>query len=275
MFSLLMVTCFIAGGLAASLCSLAGVLCARMALTTIVFAVAHGVLAGAALSLLVGGDAFILGFSLALVTAIILGPLRDFLNIPIDIASMTLFSIYNALTFLFIVLAPGVVLMTERVSGILWGSVLAITWKHLIILIMLTFAYLLFLYTQHPRILPILFDKKLAEAEGINVKLYTYTFLILTGMIIAVSLKIVGGFLVFSLLYLPAASALQLSENIKHILAISAGVGSTGAILGIISSFIYDLPVGPCIVISTAILFVASSIIGHMRRRAIILAVSR
>jgi len=265
----------ISGALSGSMCSAVGVLCNRMKLSTIVFAVAHGALAGAALSLLTSLDPILLGVLMALLTAAVLGPLADSLELPIDIVSMTLFSIYNALTFLFIVLAPGPVLMTERVGKILWGSVLAVSTDKLILLATLTLLCALFFTLTWRRLTPILFDRRLAEAEGLNTKPYVYSLLALSGVVITLSLTLVGGFLVFSLLYLPAAGALQISEDVKKIIVISASMGALSAVMGVAVSFLMDLPVGCCIVISAAVIFVVSAVLGFMRRKALILEISR
>ncbi len=270
----LILTATIAGALAGSLCGCTGVLCDRLGLRTVAFAVAHAALAGAALSFLVGVSSIVLGMIFALLTALILGPLADTFEIPIDMVSMTLFSLYNALTFIFLILSPGIVLAAEKVSQVLWGSVLAVTPDYLIILFTIAILYALFLVTLWHRIAPILFDKRLAEAEGINVRAYTYALIALTGLVVVLTLRITGGFLVFSLVYIPASSALQLSENMKRIVALSAILGLTSAIAGVYVSFLADLPVGSSIVICAAGILLIASIAGYFRRKSLIKFVS-
>ncbi len=265
----LMMTATIAGALAGSLCGCTGVLCDRLGLRTVAFAVAHGALAGAALSFLVGVNSIVLGMIFALFTALILGPLADAFEIPIDMASMTLFSLYNALTFIFLILSPGIVLAAEKVSQVLWGSVLAVTLEYLIILSTIAVLYALFLVILWDRIAPILFDRRLAEAEGINVRAYTYVLIALTGLVVVFTLCITGGFLVFSLIYIPASSALQLSENMKRIVALSALLGLISAVTGVYFSFVADLPVGSSIVICAAVILLIASVTGYFRRRSL------
>ncbi|MCX8176212.1 MAG: hypothetical protein N3E48_03140, partial [Candidatus Bathyarchaeota archaeon] len=66
MISMLIFNAIIAGAMAGSLCGCTGILCTRIGLNTIAFATAHAALAGAALSLVVGGDPIALGLILAL-----------------------------------------------------------------------------------------------------------------------------------------------------------------------------------------------------------------
>ncbi len=263
----LLLTAAIAGALAGSLSGCSGVLCNRLGLRTVSFALAHGALAGAALSLLINTNPIISGISFALLTALILGPLADTLNVPVDMVSMTLFSIYNALTFIFMILSPGIVLEAEKVSQVLWGSVLTVTLDYLILLSTLSLLYALFLITFWNRISPILFDKRLAEAEGINARAYSYVLIALTGFVVVLTLRITGGFLVFSLLYIPASSALQLSENMKRTVALSALIGLGSAVSGVYLSFVLDIPVGSSIVICSAFLLGIASILGCIKRR--------
>ena len=270
----LILTATIAGALAGSLCGCTGVTCDRLGLRTVAFAVAHGALAGAALSFLLEVNSLVLGIAFALLTALILGPLADAFEIPIDLVSMTLFSLYNALTFIFLILSPGIVLAAEKVSQVLWGSVLAVTPEYLIILLTLAFLYALFLITFWHRIAPILFDRRLAEAEGINVRAYTYALIAMTGLVVVFTLRITGGFLVFSLIYIPASSSLQLSENMKRIVLLSALLGMISAIAGVYMSFLLDLPVGSSIVICATVILVLASIAGYFRKRSIIRSVS-
>ena len=129
-----------------------------MGINTIAFASAHAALAGAALSLLTGGDPIALGLMFALITAVLLGPLADYLKVPLDTVSMTLFSVYNALAFIFLILSPGVTLASEKVGQILWGSILAITSTYLVVLITLTIVYTMFIVMFWGRISSILFN---------------------------------------------------------------------------------------------------------------------
>jgi len=263
--SILIVSSLIAGSLAGGLCGASGTICNKLNLTTIAFAMAHGALAGAALALALNLDVLSVAMSIAIVTAILLGPLADYLRIPLDLISMILFSAYNALTFIFILMSPGQALMTERIGQLLWGSILAIRPSYILILTILLTAYVGFISVYWRRLSSLLFDLKLAEAEGINVKLYKCILLTLIGTTIALSLKITGGFLVFSLLYLPAAASLQLFGNMKKLIIFSWIFGSVSSSMGLWISLLSDLPVGSCIVITAVILFIGSITYSRLR----------
>ena len=103
-----------------------------------------------------------------------------------------------------------------------------------------------------------------------NVKFYTYMLLILAGMIIVFTLKITGGFLVFSLLFIPSATSIQISRSLKGMIFTSSIIGGLSSTIGILISFALNLPVGSCIVIGAAVIFTAASIASSIIRSRII-----
>ena len=80
------------------LCGLTSIFIYRLRMLTIGFSVAHGALAGAALSMLLQLDPLTLSFLFAFLTALILGPLADILRVPLDLVSMTVFSLHSIST---------------------------------------------------------------------------------------------------------------------------------------------------------------------------------
>jgi len=263
--SMLLVNSLISGVLAGGLCGSIGVICNRLRLTTIAFSMAHAALAGSALALALNVDMISLAMGFAFLTATILGPLADHLRISLDLVSMILFSLYNALTFIFIIMAPGPTFMTESIGQLLWGSILAIRFSYIAYLTTAAVMCLAFIIIFWGRISSLLFDPRLAEAEGVNVKLYKYAILILAGAIITLALRITGGFLVFSLLYLPAAASLQLQSTMQKMIFSSWILGSASASMGLGISFLLDLPAGSCITIAAVILFISAIIYSKLK----------
>ena len=252
--------------IAGSLCGISGVLIARLRLSTLVFATAHAALFGAALGLFLDVDPLYTAMILAILSSVIIGPLSDATGVPSDTLAMVMFSTYNALTFIFIFLSPGPTLAAEKVGGILWGSVLAVTRTYLVVLLMLAYLYVLVLALFWNRFQSILFDRRLAEAEGVNTRVYVYLLITLSGIAISVSLKIVGGFLVFSLLYIPAACGF-VADSIKRMILLSTLIGGASGSAGVVLSFIFNLPVGACIVATATVMFIAVSTYAYVRRR--------
>ena len=263
----LLINAIIASILAGSLCGIIGIFMIRLKLNTIGFSTAHAALTGAALGVFLGKDPSILSILLALFTSFILGPLSDTLRLPLDLISMILFSLYTALAFIFIFLSPGTALSAEAVSNVLWGSILAVTYGYIVILLCLLFIIMIFIWNFKIKLMAILYDRKLAEAEGIQTNYYLYSLIFLMGLIISLTLRITGGFFVFSLLFNPSSAALQLFSDIKKILIASPLLSISAALLGLSLSYIFNLPVGASIALTSSILLAISSIFSKFKKR--------
>ncbi len=257
----------LAGALSGALCGAVGSIAGKLKLNTISLSSAHAALAGAALSLLIGKGSFILPLAFSLGTAMSLGPISDLLRVQIDRVSMVLFSTFSALAMLFIYLYPGPVISSVIMSTVFWGSVLAVTSNYLLWLLLLSTSFVIYLLFSWTKLLPILFFRKLAEAEGINARKYLYPLIGILGISIVLGMKIVGGLLVFSMLFNPATAAEKLTNNINLRLISSALLGSLSAILGIFLSYLVNLPVGTSIVVCSAFILLFSSLYSFLRSK--------
>jgi manganese/iron transport system permease protein len=85
-------------------------------------------------------------------------------------------------------------------------------------------------------------------------------FLGLCGLILAVSLPLVGGLMIFSLITCPAAGAYQICTGHKSVIVVSMLFGMASAVIGFLVSYYLNLPTGACIVIVSASLFAVSAL---------------
>jgi len=265
MISLILTYAVISSIVSGALCGTSGALLMRLRLTTIGFLMAHAALAGAALGVYLEMDPVPLSLLLVVITGLILGPLSDALRLPSDLVSMTLFSLYTALALIFVYLSPGTALSAEAVSSILWGSVLAVTTGLLTLLLTLLIIMILFLLAFRLQLLAVLYNQKLAEAEGIPVSAIMYSLIFLGGVIVALTLRVTGGFLVFSLLFNPSAAAFQISDDMRKVIILSAVLGALSAQMGLILSLSLDLPVGASIALMSSAMLAVTSLVSKMK----------
>ena len=234
-----------------SLCGLLGFFMKRLNLSTASFMVAHAALAGAAIAMILALDQTLLAVisTLAAVQAISLlghsnGGQREAL-------SMSLFSLFNSIALLSIYFSNTTVLATFQLSSLLWGSVLALTFEKLLLLLTIFAAFFIYLTLNRRRLDSMLFDLKLAEAEGVDVMLHLSLLLIFIGLVVSFSLQLVGGFLVFSLLYNPVTASTQLTKNASKQQLFSPILGGSSAFIGFLLSYLFNLPVGATISITS------------------------
>ncbi len=249
---LLLMEVIIAAFLAGSLCGSMGVYLKRMNLLTLSFTVAHAALAGASVGLLLDFSPEFLAFIFGLIAAIFVESIHQKIGIDRELISMGIFSLSSALAMFAIYAKPAVTLTSETASLILWGSILAVTISKIILLVGIACAFTLYIFAFKMEINSILFDSKLAAAEGINVSLHSTFLVLITAATIAIILRLTGGFLVFSLLFNPSMSAIRISHKRQPLLG--ALFGGLSAVAGVLISFSLDTPIGATISISSSII---------------------
>jgi len=84
--------------------------------------------------------------------------------------------------------------------------------------------------------------------------------MLLIAAVIALAMKIVGVLLVTSLLIIPAAAARSLSRTPEQMALMSALIGILSVLIGLASSFQFDTPSGPSIVLAAVLLFILGQI---------------
>lgn len=140
--------------------------------------------------------------------------------------------------------------------GYLFGDILSINTTDLALIIFTSLLIFLFYLKNWNALLNLTLNNELAQVEGVKVKWVQLQFVLLLAFMIALSMKIVGVLLVTSLLIIPAAAARRLSRSPEQMLFVSIVIGIMSILLGLWSSYQYDLPTGPAIVVAATLLFV-------------------
>jgi len=254
----------IAGGI----CSVMGIFVVRMNLSSLGFAMSHAAFAGAALGIAVSGlDPLLMAILFAVAMAAVLGPLSELSRLNPDTIIGAIFPLMMALGLIFLSLAPSAGIGSGALS-LLWGSVLGITMPDVIKLGILAVVLLFVLGVFWKEFLAVLLDRKLAAASGIPVRVYYYTILFLTALVVAFSLRITGGLLIYTLMILPASAAYQLLYDIKKVFLAAPLIGALSSLLGFILSLAADLPIGSSIAVAAAGIFLLAVVISPKRRVA-------
>ncbi len=257
-----LIACILAG----FLMGLIGVFVVRMRLSAIGYSMTHGAFAGAALGVATATNPLVTGLLFASGTAFLIGPIADKARLHADTITSIVFPLNMALAFVFLTLTPEVGL-SSQVANVLWGSIISMTNTDLVYLTTLFAATLAIIYFVWKELFAIMFNRKLAEADGINTKPFIYMIIFLAGVVITFSLKLIGGLLIYALIFNPASTALQFSENMRKVVIASPLIGMSTTVSGLVVSLFFDLPVGSCIVIVSTIVFVIALLLSPKRRK--------
>jgi zinc/manganese transport system permease protein len=90
-------------------------------------------------------------------------------------------------------------------------------------------------------------------------------FYVLFALVVTQSVQLVGVYLVFASLIVPALAARRFPESMR--LAVGYATGIAGYILGLIASALYDLPTGAVIVVALLIVFIAAVVFSRAAPR--------
>ena len=264
--SALILTSIIGAVLAGFVCSTMGTFVVRMNLASIGYCMSHAAFAGAAFGLMISIDPMIGALLFSFGTALVLGPLAEKARLESNIVIGFLFSIMIALAFIFLNFIPG-----QAASGkalrILWGSILSVSFNDILLLVLLSFVIIVFIFLFYKELLAVMFHRKLAESSGVNTKLFYFVVLFFTGFAVSLSLRIVGGLLVFALIINPTSTAYQFFYDFKKIIIISPLIGVVSCLVGFYLSLVADFPIGASIVIISAIFFAIAMVVSPKRRK--------
>lgn len=248
------------------LTGLVGVFVVRMKLSSIGYCMSHGAFAGAALGVAVSLNPLATALLFSSTIALVIGPLADKARMHADTITSIAFPLNMALAFVFLALSPEIGL-TSEVGSILWGSILTISNTDLVFMIFLCGVSLSLISLFWKELFAITFDRKLAEADGINTKLFIYFIIFLAGVVVTLSLKLVGGLLIYALLFNPASTAIQFLHDMKKIALIAPLLGVATCLIGLFFSLFLNIPVGSSIVILSSVIFALAVLLSPKRRR--------
>ncbi len=237
------------GGIA---CAVIGVFVVLLHMPFIGVAMSHAAFAGGLLGLWLGFDPIIGAFVFSLGTAAVIGPLADRGQLSPDTSLGVIFSLMLGIAFLIIGLIPST---RSEALGLLWGSVLTVTTVDIILLAIVAFLVVGSVVIFYKEILATVFNRQIALAVGLPATFILYSILFMTGATVTVSLNSIGGLLIFSLILNPAAAAYQLTYSMKKMFVMAAVFGVASGWAGLLLSYLFNLPSGATIVITSSVIF--------------------
>ncbi|TXT66400.1 MAG: Manganese transport system membrane protein MntB [Promethearchaeota archaeon] len=225
-------------------------------------AIAHSAFAGVALALVIGVQPIYMIFLFSELSAISVGYVNQKKIMNENIILAIIFSGMMALGIIFINLLTEV---SASVSSILFGALFYINQEQVIILIVVSVIVIAILVYLRKELFFMVFDKEMAKLSGIPIKILDYLFLMLLAALIGVSIQSIGAILVFAIFIMPAATAYMLTYNYRLMIILSALFGAVSGFLGVMISFLYNLPGGPSIVIIATGFFLVAFIFSPKR----------
>lgn len=142
------------------------------------------------------------------------------------------------------------------INAWLFGDILSVGWNDLWLIIAGVVFVLLLLVIIWKPLLSLTVHEELALVEGVNNGLISAIYTLLIAILVAVAMKIIGALLITSLLIIPAASVRKFSKTPEQMAILAMISGVAAVFLGLGTSFLWDTPAGPSIVVAASSLFV-------------------
>jgi zinc/manganese transport system permease protein len=152
----------------------------------------------------------------------------------------------------------------EHIKESLVGSILWVTWPT----VLKTAAIYALVGGLHlllrRRFFQISFEPERAFAEGRRVRAWDFIFYVTFALVITSSVAIAGVLMVFSFLVIPAVIATLFATRVGVRLAIGWTVGIAACLLGLVSSYRFDMPSGPTVVASLGLALVLAGLLHYI-----------
>ncbi|MCL1988315.1 MAG: metal ABC transporter permease [Firmicutes bacterium] len=214
-------------------------------MSTVGDALSHTGLAGVAIGLAVGVNPVVGAFVVAVFAGFALEIIRRNFSQYAELSVSIMLSLGVGLAAVFSSFVSG-----AGFYSFLFGSIVAISNGELITIIALTGLVLAVSFVLYRPLLHIAFDEESAITAGIPVKSINLVFTMLTAVVVAVSARTVGALIVSSLMVIPVACAMQISQGYKQNLILAILFAILFTMVGLVLSFYFDLRPGGAIVLT-------------------------
>jgi ABC-type Mn2+/Zn2+ transport system permease subunit len=252
---------FMLRGLAASV--IVGVVCAVVGVYVVLRgmaffgdALAHAVLPGVALGYLLSGGSretlFWWALGAAVLVALAVGRVSKHAEIREDTAIGILFASMFALG---IALISTVRSYTVDLSHFLFGDVLGVSTRDLILTAAFGAVILLVIFFFYKEFLVLSFDPILSATLRLPSGLLNNLLFILMALTVSVAMQTVGVALMVAMLVTPAATASLLTRRLWQGMLVSASIGALSAVTGLYLSYYFNIVSGSAIVLTATFIF--------------------
>ncbi|OLV17531.1 metal ABC transporter permease [Deinococcus marmoris] len=246
------VRALLAVSLVSVLCALVGAWVVLRGLSYIGDAMSHAVLPGIVGAFLSGGNLLLGALVAAVLTALGIGVVGQRSGLKQDSAIGIVFVGMFALG---IVMLSRVPTFTSDLSHFLIGNPLGVTTADLWGALVVTLVVGTVLYAVQKELLLASFDPTEARAVGLPVRRLESLLLILIGLVVVLTVQLVGTTLSVSLLITSSATARLLARSLPRMIALAAALGIVGGVVGLYLSYYLDTATGATIVLVNTAVF--------------------
>ena len=155
--------------------------------------------------------------------------------------------------------------MNTDINNYMFGSVLAVSREDMWVAIPVSAAVLGMYLLFFNKMFSCTFDESFSMAAGVRVKLYNSLLAVMTAVTVVIGMRIMGALLISSIITFPALSSMRICKSCRAVVACAGVVSCVCFLIGIVLSFVYDMPAGASVVVANLGIFLFFSIISTLR----------
>jgi manganese/iron transport system permease protein/iron/zinc/copper transport system permease protein len=253
-----------AATLAGTLCGMLGVYIVLRRMSYIGHGLSHAVFGGAVVSYVIGINFYIGAGLWGFLSAVLINLTSRKRTIGADAA----IGIITTASF-----ALGVLLIsryrtfTRSFDAALFGSILGVTDRDLLILLATTIATAIFIFFAYKQLLFNTFDPEVAPFYGVRSGTLDTIFALVLAAAIIASMRILGVTMIAAAIVIPPISARMLTDSFSRMLVLSTVLGAFIGATGMYLSYFLDASSGATIVLFGAGVFGVALLISTLRER--------
>ncbi len=253
----------LASSLVAIICAVAGTYVVLRGFSFVGDALAHGVIPGIAIALLLGVPGVV---GAALGAVLMMGGVSA-------ITSKVRLSSDTGIGLLFVGMLSLGVIITSRstsfvgdITRILFGELLGVqsrdlVWQVVVLVVVVAIA----VFAHRPFVLMSL-DEGLARTSGFSVTFFHGLMLTMVGLAVVGSFQLVGTLLVLGMLIAPAAAGALVARRVSTMMLSAIAFGVASSYVGLVTSYHFDVAAGASIVFTSVYVFIIVAIVTIPRR---------
>ncbi|MEL7645111.1 MAG: metal ABC transporter permease [Anaerolineaceae bacterium] len=170
-----------------------------------------------------------------------------------------------ALGIIFVGLSPG---YKADLMSYLFGSILAVSTGDLWLMLVIAVVVLAFVLVFYRLLLAISYDETFSTVRNIPVGELSMAMIVLIGLTVVITMRVVGLILVIALLTIPPAIASLFMHEMRGIMILSTGLSLLFTISGLLISYALNLPSGAVIILVASLAYAAAAAFRQISARS-------
>jgi len=253
-----------AGVLVSIACGIIGTLVVLNRIVFISGGIAHAAYGGVGIAYYLGIDPVLGAVGFSLLSSLAMGLVHRKEGQRADTIIGVMWAIGMAIGIIFLSLSPG---YKADLMSYLFGSILAVSTMDLWLMAgiaLLSLAFTLLFYRQ---LLALSFDQTFATVRNVPVGPLYLAMITLIGLTVVIAMRVVGLIMVIALLTIPPAIANLYLKDMRAIMALSSVLSMLFCIIGLIISYVLNLPSGAVIILVAGLAYVLAALIRSLLLR--------